>query len=85
MSVESEAALRLLKTARGQLDGVIRMVEEERGCAEVVDQLSAACSVVRRAQRELLRAHVNACAKDAAAGDAKKTEELLSILQKLTD
>lgn len=85
MSAQKESALRLLKTARGQLDGVIRMVEEGRSCMEISDQLSAACSVARRAQRELLKERLRCCAEEAVGGDPQKTEELLTILQRFTD
>ncbi len=85
MSAQKENALRLLKTARGQIDGVIRMVEEGRGCMEVSDQLSAACSVARRAQRELLKERLHRCAEETVGGDPQKAEELLAILQKFTD
>ena len=32
---------RLLKTARGQLDGILRMVEEDRYCLDISQQLMA--------------------------------------------
>jgi DNA-binding FrmR family transcriptional regulator len=38
--VNTEVLLRL-KRARGQLDGVIKMIEDGRGCTDVVTQLAA--------------------------------------------
>ena len=42
MKADHEQVCRLVKTARGQLDGVLRMVEEDRYCIDVANQLTAA-------------------------------------------
>ena len=47
MQADSKTVLNLLKTARGQLDGVIRMVEEDRYCIDISNQLMAIESLVR--------------------------------------
>ena len=39
MNEERCQALRLLKTARGQLDGIIKMIEEERYCIDISNQI----------------------------------------------
>ena len=51
----------LLRTARGQLEGVLRMIDENRYCMDIVTQLQAVESLVHKAQREVLRAHLNGC------------------------
>ena len=86
MKADHEQVCRLVKTARGQLDGVLRMVEEDRYCIDVANQLTAAQAVLRRATREVLRAHMAACVTDAvAAQDAgKQIDELVDIFDKMT-
>ena len=42
---------RLLKTARGQIDGVLKMVDENRYCMDIANQLLA-CEAVLRAHLE---------------------------------
>ena len=39
MTKDKGAVEQLLKTARGQLDGVLRMIEEDRYCIDVSNQL----------------------------------------------
>ena len=39
MQADREKTLRMLKTARGQIDGLIRMVEENRYCIDISNQL----------------------------------------------
>lgn len=42
MQADPKKITRLLKTARGQVDGVLKMVEENRYCVDIVNQLLAA-------------------------------------------
>ena len=65
----------LLRTARGQLDGVLKMIEDDRYCMEIVTQLQAVESLVHKAQREVLRAHLSGCVQDAfETGDEQARE-----------
>lgn len=77
----------LLRTARGQLDGVLKMIEDDRYCMEIVTQLQAVESLVHKAQREVLRAHLAGCVKDAfETGDEQaregKVDEIIKLLDK---
>ena len=69
----------LLKTARGQMDSILRMVEEDRYCIDIVNQILSVESILKKTVRVVLHAHVEHCVKDAIAngGGAEKTEELL--------
>lgn len=77
---------RLLKTARGQIDGVLKMVDEDRYCMDVANQILACEAVLRRAHMTVLRAHLEGCVTDAvSAGDAQeKIGEMLDVLEKLS-
>ena len=86
MQADHESVTRLVKTARGQLDGVLRMVEEDRYCMDVANQLLAAQAVLRKATREILRAHMAACVTDAVTAEdaAAKIDELVTLFDKMT-
>ena len=86
MKADHEQVCRLVKTARGQLDGVLRMVEEDRYFIDVANQLTAAQAVLRRATREVLRAHMAACVTEAVkSGDAdQKIDELIELFDRMT-
>lgn len=77
---------RLLKTARGQIEGVLKMVDEDRYCMDVANQILACEAVLRRAHMTVLRAHLEGCVTDAvSAGDAQeKIGEMLDVLEKLS-
>ena len=52
MMADKKQVLRLLKTARGQLDGILKMVEEDRYCLEISQQVMAAEAMINRANRD---------------------------------
>ncbi|MBW3557893.1 MAG: metal-sensitive transcriptional regulator [Actinobacteria bacterium] len=70
--------LNRLKTARGHLDAVVRMVEEDAYCPEVMKQLSAVQGSLERASRIVLRNHLETCV--AAAMVAGRTDEIVDEL-----
>ncbi len=86
MQADKESIVRLLRTARGQMDGVLKMVEEDRYCMDISNQLLAIQSVLKKANREILHAHMNSCVKQAfEEGDGqKKIDEILNLLDKIS-
>jgi DNA-binding FrmR family transcriptional regulator len=56
-----------LRSARGHLDGVIRMVDDDRYCIDVLHQLSAVQGALERVRREVLEAHLRGCVPEAVA------------------
>lgn len=86
MQADKAQVSRLLKTARGQLDALLKMVEEDRYCVDVSNQLLAVEALLRKANREVLTAHLRHCVQQAVEqGDAQgKIEELVRILEKMS-
>ena len=72
------ALLNRLKTARGHLDAVIRMVEDDTYCPDVMKQLSAVQGSLEQASRLVLRNHLETCV--AAAMVAGRTDEIVDEL-----
>ncbi|HLF99682.1 MAG TPA: metal-sensitive transcriptional regulator [Acidimicrobiia bacterium] len=72
------SVLNRLKTARGHLDAVLRMVEDDTYCPEVMKQLSAVQGSLERASRIMLRNHLETCV--AAAMAAGRTDEIVDEL-----
>jgi DNA-binding FrmR family transcriptional regulator len=83
-SCESTKALGHLKTVRGQIDGIVRMVEEDRYCIDVSNQISAAIALLRKANLIILKQHMNTCVMDAmkAENGSEKIDEISMILEK---
>lgn len=85
MMADHKQVLRLLHTARGQLDGIIKMVEADRYCLDISHQLMATEAVLNRANREILSAHLKRCVKTAGTEQEReeKIDELVQMLGKL--
>lgn len=85
MQADRDKVLRLLKTARGQMDGLIRMVEEDRYCMDISQQVMAAEAMLNRANKEILTAHLKHCVNTAATGQEReeKVDELVNVLGKI--
>ena len=55
MVADAKKISRMLKTARGQLDGILKMVEEDRYCVDISQQVMATEALLNRVNREWLR------------------------------
>lgn len=86
MQADKTTITRLLKTARGQLDGILTMVEEDRYCVDISNQLMATEAILRKANKEVVRAHMKGCVRRAVEqGDAEqKIDELVALIDKLS-
>ncbi len=78
-----------LKRVEGQAGGVLRMVEDNRYCIDLLTQISAMRAALHKVEEEILRDHLNHCVADAfASGDAvdqrHKVEELVQTLGRMT-
>ena len=85
MKADKTQVTQLLKTARGQLDGILTMIEEDRYCMDISNQIMATQSILTKANAAILQAHMSCCVREAAeSGDAdEKLEEISKLLQKL--
>ena len=77
--------LKRLSRIEGQVRGIVRMVEEDRYCIDVVTQISAVRAALRRAEEEILRDHVGHCVEHAIASgnkseQRKKVAEIMDVL-----
>ena len=76
-----------LNRIEGQVRGIARMVDEDRYCIDVVTQIAAVRTALRRVEEEILRDHVAHCVEHAiVSGDKadqrKKIEELMDVVSR---
>ena len=76
-TVSHDIVLRL-KRARGQLDGVINMIDEERTCADIVTQLAAVSKALDRVGFKIVASGLQQCWEHGA--DAPMSREELEKL-----
>lgn len=87
MNEEKKKALQALKTSKGQIEGIIKMIEEGRYCVDISNQIIAAQSLLKKANLLILKQHMSHCVKDAFINNTgeQKVDEIMSILEKLID
>jgi len=85
MNKEKEKAMQSLKTARGQIDGIVRMIEDERYCMDISNQIAATGALVKKAQILILKQHIAHCVTAAveAENSEEKLDEIAKILEKI--
>jgi len=81
------ACAKRLNRIKGQVAGIARMIEDDRYCIDIVTQIAAARTALRRVEEEVLRDHVAHCVEHAiASGDKReqraKVEELMAVLRR---
>jgi len=82
MRSDRQASLNRLKTVRGQLDGLIRMVEDDAYCPEVMKQLAAVQGILDTTSREVLRTHLETCVAEAMQ-EGRTTEVVDELMDTL--
>ena len=85
MQADKAKVNKLLKTARGQLDGILNMVEDDRYCIDISQQLMATVAILNKVNKEVLSAHLKNCVKNAETDTEKdeKIDEFVNMLGKL--
>jgi CsoR family transcriptional regulator, copper-sensing transcriptional repressor len=81
--MENENTIRRLKTVEGHLRGVIRMVEEDAYCIDVIRQIQAIESALNKVSSKILEGHLNSCVTTAIQGNDKKERE--RVLKEITE
>ena len=84
---EKRQVIARLGRVAGQVQGIKRMVEDDRYCVDVLLQIVAVQSALSRAGRMILDSHIQTCFSNAiASGDEdareRKISELLDVLDR---
>lgn len=81
--MENDSAIRRLKTVEGHLRGVIRMVEEDAYCIDVIRQIQAVEAALNKVSAKILEDHLNSCVITAIQGNDRKERE--RVLKEITE
>lgn len=81
--MENDNTLRRLKTVEGHMRGVIRMVEEDAYCIDVIRQIQAIEAALNKVSAQILENHLNSCVITAIRGEDPKERE--RVLKEITD
>lgn len=86
MNERKMKALNKLKTARGQMDGIIKMLEEDRYCVDISTQILSVIGLLKKANIDILNSHIRSCVATAILESEdegeEKIEEIINIIDK---
>lgn len=88
MQLEKDSTIKRLRRIEGQVRGIERMIEDERYCIDILQQMQAIKSAFAKVEDAILKDHAATCVEGAiAAGDPneqrKKFHELVDLFGKL--
>jgi DNA-binding FrmR family transcriptional regulator len=86
MQKDNKAAIDLLKTAKGQLDAVIKMTEDERYCVDIAIQINAVLGLLKKANLSILKNHLETCVLESFEDGTheEKIAEMIHVIGKYT-
>ncbi len=87
-SHQHDASIRRLKKIEGQVRGVIGMMESDRYCIDIVQQIQAIKAAMTKVESLVLKDHASTCVEEAIlAGDPqdqrRKFTELVDLLERV--
>ncbi len=83
MTKDHEQVKKYLSIAKGQLEGIIKMVEEDRYCIDISDQLMATRAILKKTNNLILKNHIDHCVRSAIInGEEDKIDEVIKALEK---
>jgi len=81
--MRSDQTLKRLKTIEGHMRGVIRMVEEDSYCIDIIRQIQAVQAALNKVSTGILEDHLNSCVTTAIKGDDPLERE--RVLKEIND
>lgn len=87
MAVQGNAKINRLNRIAGQVRGVAQMIEDDRYCIDILNQIAAIKSALGKVESEVLKDHAACCVNEAIASgnvaeQRAKFEELVELLEK---
>lgn len=73
-----------LRSVNGHLQGVLKMVEEDQYCIDVINQIQAVQSALNKVNLIMLDEHMHSCVTDAIRSeDARERERVLGEIRQV--
>lgn len=76
--------IKRLKRAEGHLRSIIKMMEDERPCLDIAQQMHAVEKAITNAKETLVRDHIDHCLEHAVHGDGKKADDAVREFKEIT-
>ncbi|MDY0177777.1 MAG: metal-sensing transcriptional repressor [Erysipelotrichia bacterium] len=84
MQADPKKVIRYVNVAKGQLEGINKMISNDEYCIDISNQILAAIAVLNKANNEIITAHIGHCIKNAKGEEFDRKMEEISRLLKRT-
>ena len=84
--MDTEAVTKRLRRIEGQVRGLIRMVEEDKSCEEILIQIGSAKAALHKAGQVILESHLHHCVIDGIreGKEDEVTKKLYSAIEQFS-
>ena len=88
MHADNKKTIRKLKSVGGQIHALIKMIEDDRYCIDISNQIMASISILKNINKEVLQAHLEHCVYQSLNSDdeediKQKIKEIEKVIDKL--
>ena len=73
---QKDKALKRLNRVRGQLEGVGKMIEEERYCVDILTQISSVHEALRGLGKLIMQNFLESCVTESLSSPINKKQEI---------
>ena len=86
MNNELKKAKLSLQTAKGQIEAIIKMIDEGRYCVDISNQILAVQSLLKKANLLVLEQHLTHCVVEAFKNNSveEKSKEIMNIVSRIS-
>ncbi len=85
MDIDKKRILDRLKRVEGQIRGIQRLIEEDKPCVDVLTQVAAATSAMKKTGGAIVSAHMKKCLNESDGASGKNREEFSRALSRFID
>ena len=74
----------LLKTSKGQIEGILKMIEDDRYCVDISKQILSVQALLKKANLKIIDQHIKHCVKQAftEGHGEEKVDEIMELIDK---
>ena len=84
MKANKEKIKKYINVAKGQLEGISKMIDANEYCVDISNQILASIAILKKANDEIITAHIASCVKNANGEEFdKKMDEISKLLKRL--
>ena len=74
-----------IRRIKGQLEGIERMINEEKYCIDILNQMKAVKNALTSVEAKILETHLKECVKDSldtSRDNQAKIDEIINVLKR---